>query len=139
MKGRLAGCLSLALLAAACAGDGVIVLDEGPPPPQGPSLTELQESIFTPQCAFEGCHAPPAQHGMNLTAGNTYANIVGVDAVELSPFKRVAPGNAADSYLYMKIAGDPRIAGERMPFGGILTELEIEAVRTWIDAGALNN
>lgn len=135
---RLVCCASLALIAA-CAGDGVIVPDEEPPPPEGPTLTELQSSIFTPQCAFEGCHGPPAQQGMNLTSGNTYANIVGIDAVELSGFKRVAPGNAADSYLYMKVAGDPRIVGERMPFGGTLTTVEIEAVRAWIEAGALNN
>jgi hypothetical protein len=64
---------------------------------------------------------------------------VGVVATELSGFKRVAPGNAADSYLYMKIAGDPRIAGDRMPFGGTLTAAEIELVRAWIDAGAKNN
>jgi hypothetical protein len=129
----------LALVAAACAGDGVVLVDEGPPPSNGPTLTQLQTQIFTPQCAFEGCHAPPAQQGMNLTTANTYAFIVNVDAVELSGHKRVAPGNAADSYLYMKIAGDPRIVGERMPFGGMLTQTEIEMVRAWIDAGALNN
>ena len=76
---------------------------------------------------------------MNLSAGNTFAYTVGVDSTELSGFKRVAPGDAADSYLYMKLAGDPRIVGDRMPFGGVLTADEIEAVRAWIDAGALDN
>ena len=36
----------------------------------------------------------------------------------------------------MKLAGDPRIAGDRMPFGGMLSAAEIDAVRAWIDAGA---
>ena len=76
---------------------------------------------------------------MELTEGHTYAFTVGVDSNELSGFKRVDPGNAADSYLYMKLAGDPRIVGERMPFGGMLTTAEIEAVKQWIDAGAQNN
>ena len=76
---------------------------------------------------------------MILAAGNTYAFTVGVDAVELSGFKRVAPGNAKDSYLYMKVAGDPRITGFRMPFGGMLSDAEIDEIGAWIDAGALNN
>jgi len=140
VKARVAWCLGPALLAAACAGDGVIIQDQGPPPPSGPTLTELQATIFSPRCGVPGCHAPPApEQGMNLTDGNTYSFTVGVNSVELSGFKRVAPGNAADSYLYMKIAGDPRITGFRMPFGGMLTDVEIEAVRQWIDAGALNN
>lgn len=76
---------------------------------------------------------------MELSAGRTFVNTVGVDATELSGFKRVASGHAPDSYLYMKIAADPRIVGERMPFGGMLTAGEIDAVRAWIDAGALDN
>lgn len=138
MKGHGA-VVVLMLCAAACAGDGVLVTEDGSPSPEGPTLTELQKTIFTPQCSFEGCHGPPPQQGMLLTAGNTYAYTVNVDAVELSGFKRIQPGNAADSYLYMKISGDPRITGERMPFGGMLTASEIEAVRRWIDAGALDN
>ena len=76
---------------------------------------------------------------MDLSAGNTFVYTVGVNATELSGFKRVASGNAADSYLYMKIAGDPRILGDRMPLGGTLTPAQIGAVRAWIDAGALDN
>jgi hypothetical protein len=129
------------LCAAACGGDGVVSTVVGPPPVVAPTLTELQSSIFTPKCAVLGCHAPPApEQGMNLSAGNTFVNTVGVDSTELSGFKRVAPGNAADSYLYMKVAGDPRILGERMPyFAGTLTVDELEGVRAWIDAGALDN
>lgn len=140
MISRLGICLGLILVEAACGGDGVISSVVGPPPPSAPTLTSLQASIFTPRCGVPGCHGPPApQQGMNLSDGNTHAFTVGVDAVEVSGFKRVAPGNAADSYLYMKIAGDPRIAGDRMPLGGMLTATEIDAVRLWINAGAMNN
>lgn len=140
MKSRLVSCLALALAAAACAGDGVIIQDEGPPASNAPTLTQLQASIFSPRCGVPGCHGLPApEQGMNLSDGNTYAYTVGVSSVELSIYKRVSPRDAADSYLYMKIAGDPRIAGDRMPFGGRLSDMEIEAVRAWIDAGALNN
>lgn len=128
------------LLSAACGGDGVIEPVPGPPPGTAPTLTSLQATIFTPQCALPGCHlAPGAEQGMELSAGKTYVYTVGVDSVELSGFKRVAPGVSADSYLYMKIAGDPRIIGDRMPLGGTLTAAQIDAVRAWIDAGAQDN
>ena len=77
---------------------------------------------------------------MDLSAGMMFVDTVGVDATELSGFRRVEPGRAADSYLYMKIAGDPRIAGGPMPADGTtLTAVEIDAVRAWIDAGAMDN
>jgi hypothetical protein len=137
---RLALTLGLAMSTASCGGDGVLTVVGGPPPDAGPTLTVVQSTVFTPNCALLGCHAAPApEQGMNLSAGMTRESTVDVDAVELAGFKRVTPGNAADSYLYMKIAGDPRIAGERMPFGGMLTAAEIELVRAWIEAGAKDN
>ncbi len=137
MSTQLVLSLGLVLSAASCGGDGVIDIGGGPPPTDAPTLTSLQTSIFTPSCALLGCHGAPApEQGMDLSAGKTYAHTVGVDSVELSGFKRVAPGHAEDSYLYMKLAGDPRIAGDRMPFGGLLSAAEIDAVRAWIDAGA---
>ena len=141
MSARLAPAVVVALLAASCGGDGVISLVDGPPPNDAPTLTSLQSSIFTPQCAIPGCHASPAPaQGMDLSAGQTFLSTVGVDATQLSAFKRVAPGHASDSYLYMKIAGDPRIAGDRMPLGGApLGAAELESVRLWIDAGAMDN
>ena len=141
MSGRLAWIVALLLAAASCAGDGVV--DMGTPPPlnDAPTLSSLQTSIFSPRCALPGCHTSPSpQQGMDLSAGKTYAYTVGVDVTELAGFKRVAPGNAADSYVYMKIAGDPRIAGARMPADGTtLTAAEIQAVGAWIDAGAKDN
>jgi hypothetical protein len=137
---RLIPVIALVLSLASCGGDGVVSIVSGPPPDDAPTLSELQSSLFTPRCGVPGCHGPPApEQGMNLSAGNTFAYTVGVDSTELSGFKRVAPGDAADSYLYMKLAGDPRIVGDRMPFGGVLTAEEIEAVGAWIDAGALDN
>lgn len=131
---------ALVLMAASCAGDGVLPIVGGPPPTSAPTLTSLQTSIFSPNCGVAGCHAGPApEQGMDLTTGQTFVHTVGVDSTELSGFKRVNPGHAADSYLYMKIAGDPRIVGERMPLGGMLTAAEIEGVRQWIEAGAADN
>jgi hypothetical protein len=130
----------LGVVAASCGGDGV--LEPTTPPPSGaPSLASLQASIFTPRCALPTCHAPPApQQGMDLSAGGFYAYTVGVDSAELSGFKRVAPGNSADSYLRMKVSADPRIIGSPMPADNTtLSQAEIQAIAAWIDAGAKND
>ena len=48
------------------------------------------------------------------------------------------PGNAGDSYLYMKITGDGRISGDPMPFeGDALSAAKIRLIENWIDQGAL--
>jgi len=111
-----------------------------PPPPPAPTLTQLQADIFTPICS--GCHTgvgatlPGVQ---NLTAGHTYASIVDVASIE-SGLKRVNPSDPDNSYLVQKIEGAAGIAGVRMPAGGSpLTQAQIDEVRAWIAAGALNN
>ena len=112
-----------------------------PPPPPAPTLTKLQADIFTPICS--GCHTgvgaglPGVQ---NLTAGNTYASIVDVTSIEDPTLKRVNPSDPDNSYLVRKIEGAAGIAGVRMPAGGSpLTQAQIDEVRAWIAAGALNN
>jgi len=132
--------LALVLLAVtACGGDGVVPGDVMGPP-AGATLSEVQQAVFTPSCALEslGCHAGPAPaRGMDLSDGHAFAAVVGVPSVEIPSFVRVDPGNAADSYLYMKITGDPRRSGSAMPLvGGPLDTAKIELVRSWIDAGA---
>jgi hypothetical protein len=134
---RLAAVIAFCTGLASCAGDGVLDTDTGPPPSSPPTLSMLQSSIFTPVCAVPTCHlAPFPQQGMELIPGMTYGYIVNVDSNEVPAYKRVAPGHSESSYLYMKISGDPRIVGDRMPMGGILSDADIEAIRQWIDAGA---
>jgi len=105
------------------------------------TLSQLQTAIFTPKCS--GCHTgvgsslPGVQ---NLTAGNTFAAIVGVASIEQPALKRVAPGDPDHSYLVQKIEGAAGISGQRMPLGGpFLAQAEIDLVRAWIAQGALNN
>jgi hypothetical protein len=134
------------MLAFGCAGDGVFVSTESageqPPPKETMTLSRIQATIFTPRCAIAGgCHAGVgAPYGQDLSEGKAYASIVGVESQEVPGLLRVAPGDPDNSYLVMKVAGDPRIAGERMPFGGpYLEQAEIDAIREWIESGALNN
>jgi hypothetical protein len=128
----------LALLA--CGGDGVIVEAPPPPPSTAPTLTELQDEIFTPRCAFVGCHGPFPNLGLSLLRGQSYGSLVDVTSAELAPMKRVLPGQPDRSYIVLKLEGDPRIVAERMPYGGpYLSPAEIQMVRDWIAAGAKND
>ncbi|HEX5042127.1 MAG TPA: hypothetical protein VFV75_04425 [Candidatus Polarisedimenticolaceae bacterium] len=124
----------------ACGGDGVIVEEPSPPPSTAPTLTRLQDEIFTPRCAFVGCHGPFPNLGLSLLRGQSHSSLVGVTSAELAPMKRVLPGRPDSSYLVLKLEGDSRIVAERMPYGGpYLSPAEIQRVRDWIAAGAKND
>lgn len=110
------------------------------------TLTQLQTQIFTPICST--CHTgvgsslPGVQ---NLTAGNTFANIVNVPSIEQPSLMRIKPGDPDNSYLIRKIEGAAGISGSRMPLGcggsanPCLSQATIDLVRAWVSQGALNN
>ncbi len=81
----------------------------------------------------------------NLTAGNTFSNIVNVASIEQPSFLRIKPGDPANSYLVQKIQGSPGITGSRMPQGcgsssnPCLDQATIDLVKAWVSQGALNN
>jgi mono/diheme cytochrome c family protein len=115
-----------------------------PAPPPAPTVTlaQLQSSIFTPSCS--GCHSGSGTTlpgSMNLTAAaTTFAALVNVASVEQPALKRVAPGDAANSYIIHKLEGAADITGSRMPLGGpFLDQATIDQVKAWINAGAANN
>ena len=110
-------------------------------PPAAATLAQLQTQIFTPICS--GCHTgvggslPGVQ---NLTAGNTYASIVGVASIEQPTLMRINPKDPDNSYLVQKVQGSAGITGSQMPLGGTpLTQAQIDSIRAWVSAGALNN
>ena len=106
--------------------------------PFRPTLDCIQQFVFTPTCAFQGCHLNPgAQQGMELGEGLTYTNIVGVPSAEVPLLNRVEPGDPDNSYLVHKLEGTAGIVGEQMPQGGpFLTPAEIGVIREWILNGA---
>ncbi len=104
----------------------------------GATFSQVQSQIFTASCAFAGCHggSSPAQ-GMNLSAGAAYGNIVNVPSNERPTLDRIEPNSPAASYLFLKVTGDPSIAGSRMPLGGPpLSATLIDLLRDWIERGA---
>ena len=115
-------------------------LGGGEPVDPTATFTRVQNEIFTPTCGAIGCHDPIGrQEQMILTAGNSYAAIVGVNSNQMPSLKRIAPSDPANSYLYRKITG-AGITGDRMPQGGpYLTDAQTKLVRDWIRRGAPND
>jgi hypothetical protein len=104
----------------------------------GATYRQVQDTIFTPSCATSDCHqGVDAPYGLDLRSGEALTNTVGLPSGERPEFDRIEPGNATDSYLYMKVAGDARIFGDRMPaFAPPLTDEKLLLLRDWIEQGA---
>lgn len=135
------------VFASACGGG-----DDGGEPDAGisPSCMEatahsdlawLQDNVFTPSCAaFSSCHMGAASlaEGLNLEAGMTEANLVGVASTQVSSLELVAPGDPDNSYLIIKLGRGnfpPGAETTTMPLGNpLLCDEKIDAVVRWIDS-----
>ena len=129
-------CLCLVGLFMACSHD-MPVAQQQPQPPANlqATLSSIQATIFTPKCTNPGCH-PGGGAPMSLQPGQSFANLVNVNSAYGR--LRVAPGNANNSALYLKVIGNS--AGGRMPLGGQpLSQAETDTIAAWINRGALNN
>lgn len=134
---------ALAVLIAACAGNGEGLDENGRPigdapagPPPAPSdFQAIQDQVFTPICT--SCHAGAgAPLGLRLDEGVSYDMLVGVPSVQVPAVLRVEPGDPDASYLVQKIEGTAA-GGVRMPIGGpALSAEQIAAVRQWVTDGA---
>ncbi len=113
-----------------------------PPPPTGsfgPNFSEIQASVFTPTCATSGCHAGAnPQANLNLDAINSYAMLVGVASTQDAGTQRVNPMNPGISYLIQKLEG-PGVSGGQMPPSGAIPQADIDTIRQWITAGAVDD
>jgi hypothetical protein len=111
------------------------------------TLTQLQNEFFGPICSacHNGSNPLVLPGSMNLTTPQqTYSNTVNVSSQQDSAQKRIQPGSPDTSYLVRKVEGDPGISGSRMPRGcpgtqPCLSDAEIQRLRDWVNAGALNN
>lgn len=94
-------------------------------------------------CSNDLCHGSSTQGGLDLRAGNSYANLVGVPSLIDPTTLRVFPGDDDRSLLYTKIANKtltvdpPAIPGSPMPANpSTVTEDMLNALRLWIRGGA---
>ena len=112
-------------------------------PDENSAYHDIQEYIFDKSCASSTCHAAPANSaGLSLEYGLSYDDLVGIvpqnPAAAAAGMKLVDPENPDNSFLLTKLIGpESPNQGSRMPFGGGMIHTgKIEAIRTWIEAGA---
>ena len=99
-------------------------------------FSSIQTRVFNLSCSVSGCH--DGNIFPNLSEGSAYANIVGVAGS--SGQSLIEPGDANNSYLYLKIVGASGIFGDQMPKGqDPLPGEVIDSIKTWINNGAMNN
>lgn len=112
-------------------------------------LSVIQTQLFDVSCLSTGlltCHtgSPPAA-GLALTSGMTLVETSNAASVQIPSLMLVAPGSKEDSYLYLKLIGDPVIytaSGLSYPMpntGEPLSQCAIDTIGEWIDAGAAND
>ncbi|MBI4914531.1 MAG: CHRD domain-containing protein [Acidobacteria bacterium] len=99
-------------------------------PPPSVTLSSLQTTVFTAKCI--GCHGGSSpEAGMNLSAGQSFSNLVNVPATTQAGAIRVVPFSPSTSYLSIFLA-----AGHRSNSVTVQDRADIDS---WILAGALNN
>ena len=108
-------------------------------------VTHINEIFQRTGCTAAGCHGPGSagatQTGLVLTANaaDNRAMLVGVSAGQDPLLLRVNPGNAAASYLVIKLSANPP-TGLQMPRNGTpLDNIDMTNIRNWINDGAPNN
>ncbi len=106
-----------------------------------PTFTSIQQQYFQPSCNFSPCHGRgSARSGLSLKADTGYEALVNVPS-RLSHLVRVVPGDPDASFLVRKLEGklEPH-EGELMPPSAVEPydqACRIQAIRDWIEAGAL--
>ena len=101
----------------------------------GPTTADVQ-AILNTNCI--GCHSGPTPpRGLDWTSVRAQ---IGVPAGECAMKMRIAPGDAAHSYMVDKVLGAAQdggcFAGVRMPAGGQpLSASDIATIVSWINNG----
>lgn len=101
---------------------------------------EKVQSVFD-RYGCVGCH-PGVNPSLDLTAENSYDQLVGAQALADPTLYRVVAGDPGTSLLYLKLGGDPVVAdipgiGTRMPpRAPPIDEADLATVRDWILGGA---
>jgi len=110
------------------------------------TLTSLKETIFAPGCSFSACHGQSAAGGLDLTAPDLHAELMGHDLIVDPGMPLVNPGDPDGSWLYHLLADcEPTLpAGQvvsHMPKNApkLLDDALVAKLRGWIEAGALDD
>ncbi len=90
--------------------------------------------LFEENCAFSGCHAgTKAPNGLDLSDEFALSSLVNQPSKDNPGVLRVKPGDPVNSYLIMKVRGNPAIDGEQMPLRSKpLSDADIEVLEAWV-------
>lgn len=108
------------------------------------TIDQVQTQVFD-TCARTLCHGGSFNAGgLNLSAGNSAAQLVNVHASIAPSQMRVAPGDVANSFLWHKLTNmlpSDGSQGAPMPHGEAilwqeLPPAQLDLVRCWIETGA---
>ncbi len=128
--------LVVGLTAAGCGGSG-----STSSAPKNVRFSQVEAVFVKYNCA--SCH-PIVNPSLDLRPGHEYTSLVGVRALEDPRLVRVVAGDPDRSFLYQKIAGDPKLGnvpaiGARMPQGALrMSQTDIDLIAAWIKQGAKN-
>jgi hypothetical protein len=106
------------------------------------TFASIQSVIFERHgCTNDTCHGATAQGLLDLRPSVAYGHLVDVPSTIDPSVKRVEPGLASESMLWLKLAkatsGQAGVPGTPMPNGfPPIPANELEAMRLWIHAGA---
>lgn len=138
MKAVMRSLLLLGVVGAFLACEHSMPLMQQPPPANlQATLSSIQANIFTPKCVNAGCHPGTGGGPMSLRSGDSFGTLVNVNSAYGRP--RVAPGNANNSTLYLKVIGNNAVGGRMPVLGNPLSQAETDSIAAWINRGALNN
>lgn len=103
-----------------------------------PTLTSIQDNLFTPTCS--GCHTGTGAAlpgSMDLTSlSMSFMSLVGVPSEQDPTFDRVEPSDPDASYLIQKLEGTAAVGNRMPPIGSAVDQDTIDVVRQWITDGA---
>lgn len=100
-------------------------------------FSDIKAKVFT-GCQGSQCHSSSGNQGnLILESGVAFSNLANVQSALFPQFKRVEPGNSANSLLIKILKGE---VSPRMPLNGAaLSSATIDSIAKWIDQGAQNN
>lgn len=113
-------------------------------PPREATLSAIRSDIFDPRCSASVCHGNGGARDLDLK-NSPFEGLVGVASIADPAILRVAPGDPDNSLLFQVVQAsvpDTVLASgtlEQMPIGGQLEEADLDQLRRWIEAGALND
>jgi len=102
------------------------------------ALSSIRTDIFEPRCNFSACHGGENPvRGLDLQ-NDPFGTLVNIESEENPSVLRVVPGNPDASLLFQIIKGSVG-ATRQMPPNVTLPDEDVEKVRSWILAGALDD